>query len=236
VNWFYSGSNQKSLGELNRLVNDVLLHPDFKAEHLHGFRAAREASRLDEWEDLELPPFSAEDGWIESSVNIYVPAEDVRHSSEADAPQYSVPGLFYRPLLQVIKAAFLEPAAQGFHLFPFESYWVPAPGQPPERIFTDTYTSDMFNEEYLRIRSEQHVRQDQLEPIIAALMLWSDSTHLTSFGSASLWPIYLFLGNQSKYVRAKPSAFAAHHLAYIPKVCCRSNSAFLINFIIILAW
>lgn len=42
--------------------------------------------------------------------------------------------------------------------------------------------------------------------------------HLASFGNAALWPIYLFLGNQSKYIRAKPSAFAAHHLAYIPKL------------------
>jgi len=49
-------------------------------------------------------------------------------------------------------------------------------------------------------------------------MLWSDSTHLTSFGNTSLWPIYLYLGSLSKYTRAKPTSFAAHHLAYIPKV------------------
>ena len=49
-------------------------------------------------------------------------------------------------------------------------------------------------------------------------MLWSDSTHLTSFGNASLWPIYLYLGNQSKYTRGKPTSFARHHMAYIPKV------------------
>ena len=55
-------------------------------------------------------------------------------------------------------------------------------------------------------------------PVILALMIWSDSTHLASFGTASLWPIYLYFGNLSKYTRAKPSSFAAHHLAYIPKV------------------
>jgi len=58
-----------------------------------------------------------------------------------------------------------------------------------------------------------------LEMVIATIMLWSDSTHLASFGHAALWPIYLFLGNQSKYTQAKPISFAAHHLAYIPKVC-----------------
>lgn len=58
-----------------------------------------------------------------------------------------------------------------------------------------------------------------LETVVAAIMLWSDSTHLASFGNAALWPVYMFIGNQSKYARAKPSSFAAHHLAYIPKVC-----------------
>ncbi|TFY60206.1 hypothetical protein EVG20_g7504 [Dentipellis fragilis] len=49
-------------------------------------------------------------------------------------------------------------------------------------------------------------------------MLWSDSTHLASFGNAALWPIYMFFGNLSKYTRGKPTLFSAHHLAYIPKL------------------
>jgi hypothetical protein len=39
------------------------------------------------------------------------------------------------------------------------------------------------------------------EVAILAVLLWSDSTHLTNFGTASLWPVYLFLGNISKYTR-----------------------------------
>lgn len=59
---------------------------------------------------------------------------------------------------------------------------------------------------------------DDLECIVAGLMVWSDSTHLTNFGNASMWPFYLFLANQSKYARCKPSAWACHHVAYIPTV------------------
>ncbi|KAG2739586.1 hypothetical protein P692DRAFT_20755993, partial [Suillus brevipes Sb2] len=40
----------------------------------------------------------------------------------------------------------------------------------------------------------------------------------TMHDNASLWPIYLFFGNQSKYTRGKPTACACHHLAYIPNV------------------
>jgi hypothetical protein len=55
------------------------------------------------------------------------------------------------------------------------------------------------------------------------MMIWSDSTHLAEFGNASLWLIYLFFGNQSKYSRAKPNDFAAHHIAYMPKVAISAD-------------
>lgn len=59
---------------------------------------------------------------------------------------------------------------------------------------------------------------ETLENIVVPIMAYSDSTHLTSFGTASLWPIYFFIGLTSKYVRTKPTTFSAHHLAYIPSV------------------
>jgi hypothetical protein len=55
-------------------------------------------------------------------------------------------------------------------------------------------------------------------PVVIGMMIWSDSTHLASFGTTSFWPIYLYFGNQSKYTHAKPSEFAPHHLAYISKI------------------
>ena len=49
-------------------------------------------------------------------------------------------------------------------------------------------------------------------------MLWSDSTHLANFGSASVWPLYLYFGNLSKYFRGKPGSGASNHITYIPSV------------------
>jgi hypothetical protein len=46
----------------------------------------------------------------------------------------------------------------------------------------------------------------------------SDSAQLTSFGSASVWPVYLMFANQSKQERMKPSCHMVHHLAYVPSV------------------
>ena len=50
------------------------------------------------------------------------------------------------------------------------------------------------------------------------MMIASDGTHLADFGNAKAWPIYLMLGNLSKYIRDIPSNGALHHVAYIPSV------------------
>jgi len=126
-------------------------------------------------------------------------------------------GLLYRKPLEVLKAAFKESAAEQCHLSPFEEYWKPTPESPPERIYSELYNSDAFILEHEKIRSQPRP-QCNLETVIAAIMVWSDSMHLTNFGNATLWPIYLYLGGLSKYIRTQPSSFSAHHLAYIPKV------------------
>ena len=217
MGWYYSGSNLKSLGEVDRLVSEVFLADDFRREDLVGFRASREGGRLDQGHEPRSR-FSAEDGWIETTVNVSLPADGIRYTKEADAPQFPVPGLFYRPLLEVIKAALHDTAAEHFHLFPFQTYWNPSPNSSPERIYTELYTSDAFITEHEKLLAQPQEPDCDLEPVIVAIMLWSDSTHLANFGTASLWPIYLYIGNQSKYARGKPTSFAAHHLAYIPKV------------------
>lgn len=66
-------------------------------------------------------------------------------------------------------------------------------------------------------------------------MFWLDVTHLASFRDASLWPLYMFLGNQSKYECVWPTSGACHHVAYLPKVCIQhlfycSSSCSLILF------
>ncbi|KZT12196.1 uncharacterized protein LAESUDRAFT_754689 [Laetiporus sulphureus 93-53] len=75
-------------------------------------------------------------------------------------------------------------------------------------------------DEYKKILAQSRNPDDpeDVEIAIVPIMLWSDSTHLAQFGSAALWPIYAFFGFISKYVRAKPNAFMANHLAYIPSL------------------
>ncbi|KAI5980895.1 hypothetical protein EDD15DRAFT_2380722 [Pisolithus albus] len=209
MGWFYSGSNQKSIDDLNNLVHNVILAEDFSRTDLQDFVASRELKRLDE------STIFTSDLWHTASVTIRLPCEKVKVPEER-APEFHVEGLHYRKLTEVIKSAFAETSAKEYNAMPYKLYWQPDDDAPTERVFSEVYTADVMLEEHERIKGQPH--DCSLETVVAGVMIWSDSTHLANFGNAALWPIYLFLGNQSKYICAKPNAFAAHHLAYIPKL------------------
>ncbi|KAG1773979.1 hypothetical protein EV702DRAFT_1200705 [Suillus placidus] len=144
MSWFYSGSITKSLAELDRLVNEVILAADFDRAELKDFGALKESNRLDNYQgDAEdvCSSFSASDGWIETGVKIRIPADGVRHATEDAAPLFEVPGLFYRKPLEVIKAAFRESAAEHFHLMPFNMFYQPSDDIPVEKIYGEIYNS-----------------------------------------------------------------------------------------------
>jgi hypothetical protein len=225
MTWFYNSSNTKSISELNSLVHDVILAPDFKPDDFVGFSAIKEHAVMDSYRESpstvsdQPSPFEFDDTWINGKVEISVPCEGFSFESEAVAPKFTVE-VHYRRLIEVIKSALSESEAEKFHMFPFRAFWKPASDEPEERIYSEIYTGDFWNDEYEKVQSaHQHGPNSHLEAIIISLMIWSDSMSLAQFGNAELWPIYLYIGNQSKYSRCKPTSFAAHHIAYFPKVC-----------------
>lgn len=251
--WFHGGSNQKSIGELDKLVNEVLRHDQFNISDLENFSTVREHERLDsgftsaDTTPNEPIPLIGEvpvttksiptDGWQEKSVKISLPAKKNK-PTETNAPEFEVKGVLLRPLLDVMTEAFQSPAFLEFHLTPFEQVWDPEhdcdpilgqtqsplaeiphvewPNDIPgghQRIYGEIYTSPEMLKAHAALPADPN-----LETVVAAFMFWSDSTHLANFGNASLWPLYTFFGNQSKYTRAKPTSNACHHQAYIPSV------------------
>jgi hypothetical protein len=221
LNWFYRASATKSMADVDCLVHEVILAEDFNLGDLQSFSMAQEMARLDEYGTTNSP-FSAEDGWKEGSVKIRIPNTKSKHTSENTAPEFQVSGIYYRPLLEVIRSAFQRPDVQGSHWVPFKWFHQSSEGQ--QRVYSDIYNSDAMLEEDAKIHALPRNPEDEpnIEVAMGAILLWSDSTHLTSFGSASLWPIYLFFGNLSKYTRGKPNAHVAHHLAYVPSVSMHS--------------
>ena len=130
-----------------------------------------------------------------------VPCDGVKFKSEKDAPRFVVDGIWYQQPLEVIKRAFSKPAAEKFHITPFREYWKPSEDEPEEQIYSETFTADVFNEEYETLHTmTREGPNSHLEPFITGISFYSNATHLVSFGMASLYPMYMYVGNQSQYL------------------------------------
>ncbi|KAJ7441991.1 hypothetical protein FB451DRAFT_1057848 [Mycena latifolia] len=215
MSWQNNGHTTKSAGQLNSLIHDVLLDPKFKVDDLRGFNAERAEKQVEKDAANAFPLLK---DFTNTSVGIEVPSGDKSIPSHI----FSVPGLYYRSLVSVIKAAFADPLSRHFHFTPFKLFHKVRSTAAQIRVFSEIYNSDAFIKEHDNIRLRGALPPDdqncKREKVVAALMFWSDSTHLANFGTAKLWPIYMLFGNLSKYIRAKPNSGAEHHIAYIPSV------------------
>jgi hypothetical protein len=218
---YHNGSGQKSAAHLNALAKAMSSNPEFDIHELKTFSTERENARLDAFfqdESIEHL-FRKNDGWHEASVTIRVPVKG-HCCLEEEAPQINIPGLYHRQLMNIITTVFGDEGSKGFHFTPFKQFWIPDDNNPEqfERLYSEIYTSDIAHEYQQSVDALPRLEGDDLERVVIPLMFASDSAHLTSFGSASVWPIYVGFGSQTKYDRAKPSAHATHHLAYVPSV------------------
>ena len=197
---YHNGSGQKSAAHLNALVKAMSSNPEFDIHKLRNFSVERENARLDTFfrdESIEHP-FRTDDGWHEASVTIRVPVKGHR-CREEEATQINILGLYHRWLMNIITTVFGNEGSKGFHFTPFKQFWIPDdinPGQP-ERLYSEIYTSDIVHEYQQSLDALPRLEDDDLERIIIPLMFASDATHLTSFGSMTVWPIYIGFGCQT---------------------------------------
>lgn len=218
LNWFYGGSKQKSQAELTSLLDNVLKADDFNQEDAAKFSFARETALLDSVDDPSAP-FANENIWKKSTIKIPLPCERQKFASEADAHKLRIRDVHHRSLVEVIRTAANDESAKSWHNTPFKMFWKSSPNKEPQRIVSELYTADAFLEEHEKIVNlPLHLPTDPPSPkpvenAVFAIMLWSDSTHLANFGDASMWPVYFYSGNQSKYPRGRPSQHSAHHVA-----------------------
>ncbi|KAJ7673061.1 hypothetical protein DFH06DRAFT_979200, partial [Mycena polygramma] len=117
--WMWTGSATKSVEEMNKLV-DIIKDPRFSKDDIADFDIKRETAKFDE-HLATTDTSTVRDGWKSASVTISVP-DRLKHASEADAPTFDVPGLFYRPIVEVIKSAVRDVGDRCFHYTPFKQF------------------------------------------------------------------------------------------------------------------
>jgi hypothetical protein len=224
----HSGTSVQSIQQTTQIAHVLgSLGSDLDPMDLGNFNAALEHKKLDAY--LANAPgsvFHHEDGWLESSVRIRLPLDKMK-MPESNAAELEVGGVFHRDIIEVISSVYRSDTVQSFNHIPFKQFWKPSEDALPERLYGEIFSSEAMidiDEEICKSCPSNDSDESDLEAISVPLLLYSDSTHLASFGTASLWPVYLFFGSQSKYVRAMPTSYACHHIAYMPKVCHSQDS------------
>ena len=212
MSWMNSGNSRLSETKVTDLIKDVILAEDFDCQHLQGFSVRQGLRELDKDESGERITFP--DDWIETNVTIDIPTK----SREDNPRPYIIPGFHYRPLVEVICAAFADAQAGAFHLLPFKRLWKDPLDDHQERIYDELYTSDAWLEAQDDLHKLPKESGCSLERVIAGLMFFSDATHLANFGTAKAWPLYVYFGNLTKYVRSSPTSGSCHLVGFLPSV------------------
>jgi len=148
-------------------------------------------------------------------VNINVPSGSAHEASRT----FSIPGLHYHQITTLIKEAFESPISKKFHLSPFKLFWKFPDCEDSDCVYSEIYNSDVLLDEHDKVQcAPTDDPTCKRKKVVAALMFWSDATHLTSFGTVKMWLIYLLFGNLSKYTQCQPNSGVTKHLAYIPQL------------------
>jgi len=164
----------------------------------------------DEWMDEDA-------GWERTPISISVP---FHHRMRNPGPQEYIVGDFYHRTLVSVLREKLKSQRNGplFHYDGFELFWKPTEESADTRVYGELYTSPAFLDAQREVHNSPREPGCNLPRVVVALMFASDATHLTNFGTAKLWPSYLFIGNESKYSRCKPSSHLCNHIAYFQAV------------------
>ena len=213
------GASSKTAQGMNEIAG-LISSKKVVADELIGFNAATELRHLDEF--AAKSPIAG-GPWQTGSVKVRMPCmrtHDTSFSKEEDAPEFEIPDIRYRSLVDLLISRIQDSTAGGpFEHTPFTEWWCPPGSATPIRVYGEAYSSDIAVKLYEEIKGiPPPADHPNIESVVVLLMLGSDATHLASFGTASLWPVYVFFGNTSKYESSRPSECAACHLAYLPKV------------------
>ena len=203
--WYWT-SSRKSLLDFQNLIS-ILKDPQFSLSDAVGpdWKAAFKVLGANK-EDLPEAAGSwiDDDGWRTETIHIDIPFHS--RMRESGMKTFCVGKFRHRSIVSVIKETVSKPERNRmFHYYPFEASWTRTEKSPEVKLYGELYASKAFREAHEALQRQPRTQRDVgLERIVVALMFWSDATHLTSFGGASLWPCYMFFGNESKQRRGEP--------------------------------
>jgi len=158
----------------------------------------------------------ASTGWSRSPIMISIPFHG--RMPNPGPCDYTVPDFHHHCLVSIIRDKLSDPFHHRiYHYEPYKLWWHPPNKAHDVRVHGELYALDAFIKAQQLLASPRKPDCD-LPHCIAALMFWSDAMQLTLFRSTKLWPLYLYFGNQSKYMCCEPSSNLCSHVPYFQSV------------------
>jgi Plavaka transposase len=216
--WYWNGGVQKSHKDFKELI-DIVGDSHFDPDDVRStpwdrinstLGTSRDDDEENEWEDEDA-------GWRKTEVTIQVPFS--RTTAQPGSRSYMAADLYHRPLISVIREKLSNVQDDElFHYEPYELRWNASHLPREVHIHGELYASPAYMHTHRELQESPGEPGCDLPRVVVALMFWSDATHLTTFGNARLWPVYMYFGNESKYRCCKPSCHLGNHVAYFQKV------------------
>ncbi|KJA25469.1 hypothetical protein HYPSUDRAFT_94104, partial [Hypholoma sublateritium FD-334 SS-4] len=219
--WYWNGGVQKTQEGFQKLIG-IVSADSFNPADLQGISwnflnkclgESKESETESQWTD-EL-----DSGWTETAITLSIPFH--KNTSNPGLFQYTFPPFRHRSIVSILKEKMLnQHDFQHFHLEPYELRWKrkDMPKTESTRVHGELYSSSAFLEAHKELQTAAGEPGCSLPRVLIGLMFGSDSTLLTSFGGSSLWPCYMYFGNESKYRRCRPTCNLCNHIAYFQKI------------------
>jgi len=233
--WYWNQGHHKSQAGFKKLldiIGDLEYHPEDVRntnwtainQKLGNSSIQDDRTRGDcEWLD-------GDSGWKKATVQISTPFH--RRAQHPGPKEYTVEGFHYCSLVDIICENISDPTHRLFHYEPYELHWQPPHKAKDVRVYGELYTSESFLIAHCQLQDSLPEFGCALPRRIIALMLWSDATQLTAFGTAKLWPLYIYMGNESKYMCCQPSANLCSHAAYFHTVSLFDSVLMVYNYVL----
>ncbi|TEB04049.1 hypothetical protein FA13DRAFT_1807685 [Coprinellus micaceus] len=222
--WYWR-SPKKSFSDFQKLIT-ILKNPLFRISDISSVNWKTTFSHLgsnkDDLSDAE-GLWIRDDGWKSMEISIDVPFHN--QTKDPGLKPYHVGTFKHRSVVSIIREKLSSDTESCyFHYYPYKSHWRRSPDSPEVELYGELYSSQAFRDAHEEIQRKPVTKANEgMERVVVALMFWSDETHLTAFGGASLWPCYMFFGNESKHLRGEPSKHLGYHVAYFLKVYCKKE-------------
>ncbi|KAI0708940.1 hypothetical protein C8T65DRAFT_740004 [Cerioporus squamosus] len=238
--WHYTRGYKKTRDDMQEMQK-LVSRPDFIQADVRDTQF-KKIDRLLLQPDTDCFPWANEkEGWRKTMVTIGIPSSKkatqaarreaaaaqrrvTRHEPPEDIPPaHAIPGYHYsvafhhRSMCEEIKKTLsTDPAVRDFVMDPYLVEHIVPNLARIEETYGEVFNSRAFVKEDLRLQNSPPEPGCNLPRSVLAIMLWSDATIVSQFGQGKAWPGYMYFGNQSKYTRARPTARAAHHIAFFP--------------------